>query len=84
MTDDFQRSIGHYHNWLTGVFGWEDHYANNSDGLEGFKNYYVPNPYETYEEAYNEPNVILDMDDFVNNAEDAEVAADSYDTHIGA
>ena len=54
------------------------------DGLEGFANDDVPNPYETYEEAYNGPNAMLDVDDYVNNAEDAEAAADSYDTYIGA
>ena len=54
------------------------------DGLEGFANDDVPNPYETYEEAYNGPNAMLDVDDYVNNAENAEAAADSYDTYIGA
>ena len=54
------------------------------DGLEGFANDDVPNPCETYAEAYNGPNVMLDVDDYVNNAEDAEAAADSYDTYIGA
>ena len=60
-----------------------DNYASNLDGLEGFKNDDVPNPYETYKEAYNGPNAMLDLDDYVNNSEDAEAAADSYDTYIG-
>ena len=48
-TDDFQRSIGHYRTCLSEDFGRGDHYASNLDGLEGFTNYYVPNPYKTYE-----------------------------------
>ena len=44
----------------------------------------VHNPYYTYKEEYNGPNAILDVDDYVNNSEDAEAAADSYDTYIGA
>ena len=69
---------------MTEAFGRGDHFATSLDGLEGFANDDVPNPYERYEEAYNGPNAMLDVDDYVNNAEDAEAAADSYDTYIGA
>ena len=41
-------------------------------------------PYKTYKEAYNGPNAILDVDDYINHSEDAEAAADSYDTYISA
>ena len=55
-TDDFWRSIGHYHKWLAEYFGKGDHYASDLYGLEGFKNDDVPNPYETYKESYNDTN----------------------------
>ena len=66
------------------AFGQGYHYSNNLDSLEGFTNDGVPNPYETYKEAYNGPNEMIDIDDYVNNSEDAEAAEDSYDTYIGA
>ena len=66
------------------AFGQGYHYASDLDGLEGFKNNDVPNPYKAYVEAYNGPNLMLDVDDHVKNSEYAEVAADSYDTYIGA
>ena len=47
-TDDFHRSIGHYHKCLAEDFGRGNHYASDLDGLEGFTNDDVPNPYETY------------------------------------
>ena len=74
-TDDFQISIGHYHECLAEDFVQGDHYARYLDGLEDFPNNYVPNQYETYEEAYNGKNVMLDVDDYVNNAEYAEAVA---------
>ena len=64
--------------------GQGDHYSSDLYGLEGFTNDDLPNPYKTYEEAYNGPNAMLDVDDYVKNAEDAEAAADSYETYIGA
>ena len=70
-TDDSQRIIGHYHKCLAEDFGRGDHYASNLDGLEGFKNDDVTNPYKTYEYAYNGPNAMLDADDYVNNSKDS-------------
>ena len=55
-TDDFQRSIGHYHECLAEAFGLEDHCARNLDGLGGFTNDDVPNPYKNYKEEYNGSN----------------------------
>ena len=43
VTDDLQRSIGHYHKCLDEDFGRGENYASNLDGLEGFKNDDVPN-----------------------------------------
>ena len=70
-TYDPQRIIVHYNKLLAEDFGWGDHYASDLDRLELFTNDEVPNPYETYKESYNGPNVILNMDDYVNNVEDA-------------
>ena len=67
-TSDFQRSIGHYHKGLAEAFGLGDHYASDLDSLVGFINDDVSKLYETYEEEYNGTNVILDMDEYVNNA----------------
>ena len=84
MNYDYQKIIGHSHKCLSGAFIQGDHYANNLDGLEELTNDDVPNPYKTYEESYNGTNEILDVDDYVNNTKDAEAAAYSYDTYIGA
>ena len=84
MTDDLQRSIIQYHKLLAEAFGQGDHYASNLDRIEGFTHDDVPNPYENYEEAYNAPNAMLDMDHYVNNSYDAESAVDSYNTYFGA
>ena len=73
---DFQRIIGHYHKCLAEAFFRGDHYASDLDGLEGFTNDYLPNPYKTYEEAYNGSNAMLDADDYVNNSEFVEVVDD--------
>ena len=79
-TSYFQRIIGHYHKCLAEAFGQGDHYASNLDGLEGFTNDDVYKLYETYKEAYNGTNVMLDTDEYVNNSLNAEAAADSYYT----
>ena len=65
-------------------FGQGDHYASDLDGLVGFTNDDVSTLYKTYEEAYDGKNVMLDMDEYVNNAYNSEAAADSYDTYIRA
>ena len=82
-TDYFQRNIGNYHKSLAGDFSQGDHYAINLDGLEGFTNDDVPNLHETYKEAYNGTNSMINVDGYVNNSEDVEAAAHSYDTYIG-
>ena len=58
VTDDLQRSIGHYHKCLDEDFGRGENYASNLDGLVGFKYDDVPSPYENYKESYNGPNTI--------------------------
>ena len=83
-TDDFQRSIGNYNKFLAEAFGRGDNYYRNLYGLKRFKNNDVPKPYDTYKEAYNGSNAMIDMDDYVNNAEGEESAADSYNNYIGA
>ena len=69
-TNYFQRITGHYNKCLSEAFSQRDHCSRNLDGLEGFTNDDVPNPYNTYEEAYNGPNVMLNVNEYVNNAED--------------
>ena len=51
------------------AFGQGDNYDSNLYGIEGFTNDDVTNPYNTYEEAYNGPNTMLNVDEYVNNAE---------------
>ena len=75
-TDDFQSIIGHYHKCLAEDFGQGYHYASDLDGLEGFTNDDVPNPYKAYGEAYNGPNLMLNVDDYVKNTKDTEAAVD--------
>ena len=70
-TDDLQRIIGHYNKCLAEAFGQGEHYARNLDGLEGFTNDDVPNQYETYKDSYKRKNYMLDVDDYVNNADDS-------------
>ena len=66
-TDYFQGIIGHYNKCLAGDFGRGDHYASNLDGIEGLTNDDAPKPYNTYKEAYNGPNAMLDVDYYVKN-----------------
>ena len=66
-TDYFQRIIGHYHKWLAEAFGQGYRYTSDLDGLEGFKNDYLPNPYNTNKEAYNGSNVMPDVNAYVKN-----------------
>ena len=70
-TDYFQGIIGHYNKCLADNFGQGNHYASDLDGLEGFTNDDAPNPWETYKEAYNVPNAMLDVYDYVNSDKDA-------------
>ena len=79
-TDYFQGGIGHYYKCLAEAFGQGYHYASDLDGLEGFKNNDVPNPYKAYVEEYNGPNLMLDVDDHVKNYEYATSAYSEFFT----
>ena len=81
-TDDCQRINEHYHKFLAEDFGQGDHYASDLDGIGGFTHNDGHHPYETYKEAYNGLNAMMDVDDYLYNAEDVEAASYSYDTYI--